>query len=250
MASSLRSALLALMLAAVAACAGTPDATRGTATPRFVETDAEDQTLDALRIHDPYEPWNRGVYRFNKEFDDKIFLPLVDAYEFVLPEFVRDRVSNFFRNLGEVNNAVNGLAQARPEVAGRAVMRLAVNTTVGIAGLFDVAGSLGMERQQEDFGQTLAWWGSAPGPYLVLPFFGPSNARDTTGLGVDFLPGTFLPYVNEVNDFVYSNPGLIGLTAIDLRSQIPFEYWQSGNAFEYELVRFLYTKKRAFDAQR
>lgn len=246
----LRSTLLMLALVALAACSSTPDVTPGTATPTFTDDKPEDTTLDALRIHDPFEPWNRGVYRFNKDFDDKIFLPVVNAYEFVFPEVVRDSVTNFFRNLGEVNNAVNGLAQIRPEVAGRAVMRFLINSTVGIAGLFDVAGSLGMERHQEDFGQTLAWWGVNPGPYLVLPVYGPSNARDTTGLGVDFLPGTFLPYVSDVNAFLFSNPALIGLTAVDLRSQIPFEYWQSGNAFEYELVRFLYTKKREFDAQR
>ena len=96
------------------------------------------------------------MYKFNAQFDEYVFLPAVNAYEFVTPDFIEDRVTDFFSNLTEFRNATNGLMQARPDVAGRAVIRFALNSTVGVLGLFDVATPMGVAQQPQDFGLTLA----------------------------------------------------------------------------------------------
>ena len=114
--------------------------------------------------------------QFQRRVDEYLFLPLVRGYEFVTPDFIEDRVTNFFANLTEFRNASNGLFQARPDIAGRAVIRFALNTTVGVLGMFDVATPMGVAQQPLDFGLTLGRWGAPNGPYLVVPVFGPSNA--------------------------------------------------------------------------
>ncbi len=197
-----------------------------------------------IEIFDPLERFNRNVYWFNADFDRKIFLPVVYGYEYVTPVFVQHRVSNFFNNLKEFRNALNGLLQARPEVASRAVIRFVVNSTVGLLGTFDVAGDLGVAPQPEDFGLTLGRWGVPPGPFLVLPILGPSNLRDATGDGVDLVAGTTVPPAAQINDVVFFNPAVWALYAVDARHQLPFRYYQTGSPFEYDFVRFLYTKSR------
>ncbi len=160
------------------------------------------------------------------------------------PVFVQHRVSNFFNNLEELRNTLNSLLQLRPEVASRAVIRFLVNSTVGLLGTFDVAGDLGVAPQPEDFGQTLGWWGTPPGAYLVLPVLGPSNFRDATGRGVDFVADYTVPPAAQINDAVYFSPAVLALYAIDARHQETFRYYQTGSPFEYDFVRFLYTKSR------
>jgi phospholipid-binding lipoprotein MlaA len=193
---------------------------------------------------------NRAFYKFNARFDEWVFLPAVNAYEFVTPDFIEDRVSAFFSNLTEFRNATNGLFQARPAVAGRAVIRLAVNSTVGVLGLFDVATRLGVAQQPEDFGQTLGRWGVGNGPFLVVPVLGPSNTRDFSGFLADTWMATNLPPESFVTDWVYFNPLVYVLYAVDLRRNINFRYYGSGSPFEYDLVRFLYTKQRELEIQR
>lgn len=223
---------------ALSACAGTA----GPATP--------DTPLYPVQVWDPLEPANRTVYRFNAGFDRYVFVPVVRGYEWLLPDPVERRVSSFFSNLGEIRNAANGLLQARPQVASRAVIRFAVNSTVGLLGLFDVAGAMGVAQQREDFGQTLGRWGVGGGPYVVLPILGPSNLRDTTGIVVDRGVMTQLPPWDVVVDEVYVNPGVYALEAVDERHLNPFRYYGTGSPFEYEYVRYLYTKKRQFDIER
>lgn len=200
-----------------------------------------------LAVYDPIEPFNRGVYKFNTLFDRHIFLPVVDAYRFILPEFARDRIHDFFRNLTEMRNAANGLLQGRPDVASRAIIRFLVNSTVGLLGMFDVAGKAGVAQQAEDLGQTLGWWGVGEGAYLVLPVLGPSNVRDTTGLIGDTAMANFVFPIDQVTETVYFNPGVYVLFAIDTRNSIDFQYYQSGSPFEYDFVRFLYTESRQLD---
>lgn len=130
---------------------------------------------------DPLEPLNRAVYTFNDGFDALLVKPAAEFYRFIVPEFARTGVSNFFSNINDVIVAVNGLLQGKVTQAGSDVGRLLVNTTVGVLGLFDVATGMGLEKHNEDFGQTLGYWGIGDGPYLVLPFLGPSNVRDTFG---------------------------------------------------------------------
>ncbi len=127
---------------------------------------------------DPLEPINRAIYQFNEGLDKTVVSPAAELYRGVLPQFVRTGVSNFFANINDVLIALNNLLQGKLPDAVSDVGRVAVNTTVGLLGVLDVATEIGLEKHDEDFGQTLGRWGVGDGPYLVLPFFGPSNLRD------------------------------------------------------------------------
>jgi phospholipid-binding lipoprotein MlaA len=135
---------------------------------------------------DPLEPLNRAVYTFNDGFDALLVKPAAEFYRFIIPEFARTGVSNFFSNLNDVIVAANNLLQGKATHAASDVGRILVNSTVGVLGLFDIATGLGMEKHNEDFGQTLARWGVGDGIYLVLPLLGPSTLRDTAALPVDW----------------------------------------------------------------
>lgn len=134
---------------------------------------------------DPLEPMNRAIYEFNDAFDRAVARPTAQAYEKVLPAFLRDMIGNAFGNVRDVWTAVNQLLQGKPGHAASDAWRVMINTTFGFGGLLDVASEAGIEKHNEDFGQTLGRWGVPPGPYLVLPFFGPSSFRDAPGRGVD-----------------------------------------------------------------
>ena len=203
--------------------------------------------MSPINVEDPWEGFNRGAYRFNTEFDRWVFLPVVRGYEFVVPDPAEQAVSNFFNNLGEIRNAVNSALQLRGDAFGTAFARFFINTTVGIGGLIDLATPFGYPEQREDFGQTLGRWGVAGGPYLVLPILGPSNLRDAGGIAVDIgytsaTPGLDLPQEQFPSPAVY-----YGLYGVDARHQNGFRYFQSGSPFEYEFVRFFYTKKRELE---
>lgn len=135
---------------------------------------------------DPFEGFNRSVFSFNEAVDNAVLKPVATGYQKVVPQFVRTSVDNFFANLGDAWSAVNLVLQAKPVPALETGMRFVFNSTLGLGGLFDIAGDAGMERRNEDFGQTLGRWGVGPGPYLVLPILGPSTVRDTAALGADF----------------------------------------------------------------
>jgi phospholipid-binding lipoprotein MlaA len=231
-------ALLALVCTA---CAGTPPVPE-VPPKRQMSTVAEPGEV-ASQISDPIEGWNRGVYKFNAQFDRYVFLPAVDAYRFVTPESVRDRIHDFFSNLSEVTTFVNAALQLKGETAGRAAVRFVNNVMFGLGGLYDITAANGIAQVKEDFGQTLGHWGVGDGPYLVLPILGPSNLRDGTGLVVDNVGfGVLVP------GSVSSSPAYIatayGLQPIDKRNSIPFRYYRSGSPFEYDLVRVIYTRYR------
>jgi len=135
---------------------------------------------------DPFEPMNRAFYKFNDGLDKSIFKPVAQAYQTVLPQVVRTGVTNFFNNLYDVLVALNNLLQGKLPEAASDVGRIAMNTTAGIGGLIDVATKVGLEKHNEDFGLTLGHWRVEAGPYLQLPFFGPSSFRDGLGRLVDF----------------------------------------------------------------
>ena len=134
---------------------------------------------------DPLEPLNRGIYAFNDAIDTAVLKPVAMGYRAVLPQFVRTGVSNFFSNLDDVTVIVNGILQLKIPQAVSDTGRLLINTTVGVLGLIDVATHLGLEKHNEDFGQTLGYWGVGNGPYLMLPLLGPSTFRDGVGRWVD-----------------------------------------------------------------
>jgi phospholipid-binding lipoprotein MlaA len=207
----------------------------------------------AIDAYDPWEPMNRRIYIFNAIFDNYVFLPVVQAYEFVLPTFVQKGITNFFNNLNEVTNLTNSLLQFKFVKAVNTFGRIGINTTVGLGGLIDVATlNDGITREDEDFGQTLGFYGLGPGPYLVLPILGPSDLRDTTGLVVDSVVystmiGQLIAELgmDDTNEAIL-NYSLTGLYAIDKRHTEPFRYFKTGSPFEYDLIRKLYLIMREF----
>ncbi len=134
---------------------------------------------------DPYESFNRKVYAFNEVIDSAALRPLAEGYRRAVPELARSGVDNFFGNLADVWSAVNKLLQGKVMQSAQMTLRVATNTVFGLGGLLDPATEFGLERQSEDFGQTLGTWGVPSGPYLVLPILGPSTVRDTAALPLD-----------------------------------------------------------------
>jgi phospholipid-binding lipoprotein MlaA len=134
---------------------------------------------------DPWENWNRGVYKFNKSLDSAVLKPIAKGYKAVTPDVVETGISNAFSNLEDVPNMLNNLFQGKFTDSISDLGRFVVNSTLGVAGLWDPASSLGLTKNDEDFGQTLGAWGVASGPYVMLPFLGPSTLRDTASMPVD-----------------------------------------------------------------
>ncbi len=134
---------------------------------------------------DPYENYNRAMFEFNRKLDDNVLKPVATGYVNVVPSFMRTAVGNFFANIGDVWTAVNNYLQGKPKDGTSDVARVVFNSTIGIAGLIDVATPMGLPKHEEDFGQTLGVWGTKSGPYVVLPFFGSSTLRDTFAKPVD-----------------------------------------------------------------
>lgn len=203
----------------------------------------------AIDIYDPWEGFNRGMYRFNASFDRYVFLPAVAAYALITPDIVENSISNFFNNLFELNNLTNAILQLKPKATVHTTGRIIVNTTVGLAGLFDVATKLGIYEHDEDFGQTLGHYGIGDGPYMILPLLGPSNLRDMTGNIADSLTFSSIDPLN-LDDHGKREVAFHLLNAIDRRHRIAFRYYDSGSPFEYELTRMLYTRKRGLDIAR
>ncbi|CAG0953799.1 Intermembrane phospholipid transport system lipoprotein MlaA [Methylophilaceae bacterium] len=146
---------------------------------------------------DPLEGFNRGVYKFNDVADKAVLKPVAGAYKAVVPSPVRSGVGNFFGNLNTFVSVINDILQFKFGKAVEGAGRFVINSTFGIAGLIDVASMDGIEKRNEDFGQTLGYWGVGSGPYIVLPFLGPSNLRDTTGFVVDTLAFDPITYVDD-----------------------------------------------------
>lgn len=134
---------------------------------------------------DPWEGWNRKVYAFNEGLDTAVLRPVATTYRDVVPEPVRTGVTNVFAHLGDVWSAVNNMLQGKPGNGLRDVMRFGTNTLFGLFGIFDVAAEAGLERQGEDFGQTLGVWGVGAGPYIVWPVLGPSSLRESVALPLE-----------------------------------------------------------------
>ncbi|UCF94593.1 MAG: VacJ family lipoprotein [Desulfobacterales bacterium] len=205
----------------------------------------------AVKAYDPWEGFNRRIYKFNAKFDQYIFLPVIRGYEFITPGFVQTAVTNFFNNLWEVRNLMNSLFQLKGQKFANTIGRIFVNTTVGFLGIQDPATAVGLAKANEDFGQTLGHYGVGPGPYLVLPVLGPSGLRDTGGLIVDTVAYSLMTnaIINHAFDMSTGDEdklkyGLSLLNAIDRRRNLSFRYYQTGSPFEYDLVRMLYLTKR------
>ena len=166
-------------------------------------------------IHDPFEGWNRGVYGFNRGLDRAVVRPAAMGYRRALPREAREGVHNVLANLGSPVLFFNDVLQVQPRPAGETVVRFAVNTTVGVLGVFDVASQMGVYRHRADFGQTLGRYGVGSGPFVYLPLFGPSSVRDTVGLIVNAAMDP-LNYARFDGDTA-AKLSLIGLNALDTR---------------------------------
>lgn len=190
---------------------------------------------------DPYESFNRKIYRFNSALDRAVLKPLAKGYDKLLPDAVQRSVGHFFRNLGEPTIIVNNLLQGKFEQSFAATARFLANSTLGLGGLFDVATKAGVPRQHEDFGQTLAVWGAEQGPYLVLPLLGPRTVRDSFGLVADWYTDPVTYIDNEPLRY-----GLRGTYLIDTRWQLmdASRVLEQATDDEYLFVREAYLQRR------
>ncbi|MBT8551769.1 VacJ family lipoprotein [Polynucleobacter paneuropaeus] len=193
---------------------------------------------------DPWEPFNRSVFEFNEGLDKYVLKPVVSGYRFVLPEFIREGIYNFFSNYNDIYTALNNLLQGKPDYAFNDLMRVVVNTTMGLGGLIDLATPGGLEKHKEDFGQTFGVWGIPSGPYVVLPFFGPSSVRDTFGTVADLEADYLFKYIPDVG----LRNSLTGLRVVNARNT----YYEAGDLLDgaaidkYSFLRDAYIQRRKY----
>lgn len=218
--NTLRSACAVLMLVVLQGCATGPNANPA----------------------DPLEPLNRTVFNLNDGLDRAIFKPVATAYKEIAPSPVRTGVNNFFNNISDVWSVVNNALQFKAKEAVETGMRVAVNTVFGVAGLVDIGTEVRLARNKQDFGQTLGYWGVGSGPYVVLPFFGPSSVRDTIGTVVD----SQADLVNNIKNVPTSN-SLIGLRVVDKRAELlgATDILDQAALDKYSFTRDLYLRRRA-----
>jgi phospholipid-binding lipoprotein MlaA len=189
---------------------------------------------------DPLEPMNRAIFKFNDTLDRTVAQPVAKGYQKVTPQPVRQAISNFFSNLGDLSNAANDLLQLKVTNATEDVMRFAMNSTFGLGGLIDWATPAGLPKHHQDFGLTLGHYGIPAGPYLVLPLFGPSSFRDSIGFGVDFRFNvmTYMePAVRNpmwIAQFVSARADLLGASNL----------LEAAALDKYSFVRDAYTQQR------
>ncbi|MFW0753982.1 VacJ family lipoprotein [Pseudomonas sp. H11T01] len=194
----------------------------------------------AATEEDPWESINRPIYRFNDLLDTYALKPLAQGYQAITPQFLEDGIHNMFRNVGDVGNLANDVLQAKPRAAGVDTARLMFNTTFGVLGFFDVGTKMGLQRNDEDFGQTLGYWGVRSGPYVMLPFFGPSTLRDAPSKYVDSYTEPYR-YMNNIP----ARNMAIGMDVIDTRaSLLSAEKLVSGD--KYTFIRNAYLQNREF----
>ena len=211
--------VLLLALLAASGCATSPDAD-----PR-----------------DPLEPMNRAVYKFNDTFDEAIAKPVATVYRDLLHVEIRNRVSNFFSNIQDIFIGVNNLLQGKLQDGVEDWARFAFNSTIGLAGIHDVASDMGIEKHNEDFGQTFGRWGAGPGPYLILPFLGSSTLRDAGGTAVDW----YVAPLQHARPIALRN-SLYGLYLVNTRAELI----EAGNILEqaaldrYVFQRDAYLQRR------
>ena len=194
---------------------------------------------------DPLEPMNRAIYHFNDGLDKAVMKPLATAYKGALPVFVRTGITNFYGNLYDVSTAINDALQGKLADAASDVGRVSVNTTLGLLGFLDVGSKFGLEKHNEDFGQTLGRWGVSDGPYLQIPFLGPSSFRDGIGLLVDFKTN---PVGWIWRDHVATRNSLWVLYAVNLRTNLldATKVLDEAALDPYEFQRDAYLQRRRY----
>jgi phospholipid-binding lipoprotein MlaA len=201
-------------------------------------------SVKSADVRDPWESMNRSVYNFNEVLDNAAIKPAAKVYTAVLPSPVRTGVHNFIGNLGDVWTLANTAMQLKGQAAAETLMRISVNTFFGLGGVLDVASEMRLEKRNEDFGQTLGYWGVKSGPYVVLPIFGPSTLRDTLATPIDMQGNV----VQQFNDTATRNV-LTGLRVIDVRSGFleSLDVIKAAALDPYTFVRDAYLQKREND---
>jgi len=221
LARGLRNGVTALLALALAACA----------------------TMNAPSPDDPFEPWNRAMLQVHDVVDGHIIKPAVQVYVDVTPRPIQQGISNFFANLDDAISAVNDLLQWKRDKAGNDMGRVMINSFFGLGGIIDVASDLGIERGNEDFGQTLGYWGVPQGPYLFIPVFGPTTVRDGSGT----LVRAYVHPIGFVDDVATRNL-LIALLFVDTRAQALNAENLVGQAAldRYTFIRGAYLQRREY----
>jgi len=198
-------------------------------------------TVLAEENSDPWQGYNRAMFTFNDTVDRYFLKPVAKGYKFVTPDPLEKGVSNVFSNIGEVPSAVNGLLQGNVKSAGKSVGRLLVNTTIGVGGLFDVAKHMNLpDDDSEDFGQTLAVWGVGQGPYVVLPFLGPSTLRDAFGKPVDWYTDPITYIEHEPTRY-----SVLAASIVDKRASL-LDLEKNITGDRYVFIRDVYLQRRDY----
>ncbi|HBP47762.1 VacJ family lipoprotein [Pseudomonas sp. FSL R10-0056] len=195
---------------------------------------------NAATEDDPWEGFNRVVFKFNDTLDTYALKPIAQGYQFITPQFLEDGIHNMYRNVGDVRNLANNVLQVKPHAAGVDTARLLMNTIIGVGGFFDVGTKMGLQRNDEDFGQTLGYWGLSSGPYLVLPLLGPSTVRDALGI----YPDSYAEPYRYMHDVSARNT-VAGMKIIDARANLlSAEKLITGD--KYIFIRNAYLQSREF----
>lgn len=202
---------------------------------------------ESQEVYDPAEPVNRAIYKFNAVVDGYVIRPVAVSYRYVVPQWGRQRVTNFFYNLSEPVTFVNSALQADPQNTFTALWRFLINSTFGILGTFDAASDLGLKPRQEDFGQTMGTWGYNESAFVELPLLGPSNVRDSVGLVVDYFTNPF--YDGLVIHSEWTRLGLGVADALDKRTNLLdiTDDIDKNSLDPYAAYRSAYTQKRNSD---
>lgn len=201
----------------------------------------------AIDAYDPWEKYNRTMYKYNAVFDRKVFLPAVSAYHTITTQPMRDGIHNAFSNLGELSTLINAVIQGNLKSSWITTQRIAINSTIGVLGLFDAATEdYKLIKQNHDFGQTLAHYGAKPGPYMILPLLGPSTLRDTIDIVGDYVIILAIDPIGLYDQEFIVRYSVEMLNSIAIRDNIDVKYYQSQSPFEYDMVRFLYLKARNY----
>ena len=190
---------------------------------------------------DPLEGLNRATYAFNDAVDKAVLEPVAKGYQAVTPGFFRAGVSNLFMNIGDVATGLNNLLQGKGSDAASDAGRFLINSTLGVLGLFDVATPMGLQKHNEDFGQTLGKWGVSSGPFLMLPLMGPSTLRDAVSRPVDSYAG-----YSRYMDHVRTRNSVFGLEIIDLRANLlgASSTLDAAALDKYQFIRDAYLQRR------
>ena len=207
----------------------------------FEKKEINEELAVLYGVNDPLGPLNRRIYYFNGMADRYVLKPMVTTYKYYTPNFFQKRFSNFFTNFENVGYALNSFLQLKFTEGMETVFRFAINSTVGILGLFDPASSIGLPVHKENLGMTLAYYGVGRGPYVVIPFLGPSNLRDSSAMVANGFAVDAIDAYHYVN-IDFSDYYMLALYGFSLKADTGIYFMESDYVFEYEYARFLSKK--------